>query len=64
MPGTGKNKLSYASKEACIADAKSKGMNLKLCNNLPSNQTKRLKPSGEMMTKATMPKGGGGGMGY
>ena len=62
MPGKGK--LSYKSKEACIADAKAKGMNVKLCNNLPSNKIKRLKQSGEMISQAKLPKGGGGGMGY
>tara|TARA_R100000152_G_C6767449_1_gene192663 strand:- start:385 stop:582 length:198 start_codon:yes stop_codon:yes gene_type:complete len=62
MPGKGE--LSYASKEQCEQDARNKGYDVKMCKNLPSNKTKRLKDAGiggkpEMISKgAAKPSGG------
>tara|TARA_Y100001963_G_C6471425_1_gene304673 strand:+ start:377 stop:553 length:177 start_codon:yes stop_codon:yes gene_type:complete len=44
MPGKGK--LSYKNKEACIADAKEKGMDMNLCLNLPSKNAKGMNKPG------------------
>ena len=44
--------LSYKSKEACIADAKRKGMSTDPCNNLPSNPQ-----AGRGQVQPAIPKG-------
>ena len=41
-----KGGLSYTSKEACIADAKAKGMSDSPCQNLPSNASGKMNKPG------------------
>ncbi len=41
-----KGGLSYESKEACIADAKAKGMSDAPCQNLPSNAAGKMNKPG------------------
>ena len=50
MPAGGK--LSYKNKEACIADATSKGMSTKLCANLPSKNAEGMNKPGTFQPKA------------
>ena len=59
MPGKGK--LSYKNKEACMADAKAKGMNTKLCAGLPSKNAKGMNTPGTFQPKGMKDTGG---MGY
>ena len=63
MPAGGK--LSYKNKEACIADAKAKGMSTEACANLPSKGVQGMNKPGTFQPKGIKNRGGasGGGMG-
>ena len=50
MPAGGK--LSYRNKEACLADAKAKGMSTEACVNLPSKNAQGINKPGTFQAKA------------
>ena len=59
MPAEGK--LSYQNKQACIADAKAKGMNVKLCANLPDKNAEGINKPGTFQPKGIKNQGGNRG---
>tara|TARA_R110002020_G_scaffold151805_13_gene328930 strand:- start:1167 stop:1346 length:180 start_codon:yes stop_codon:yes gene_type:complete len=51
-----KGGLSYKSKEACIADARKKGMSMDPCQGLPSDPQAGKKPAQSAVPGMSVPK--------